>query len=95
MDVRVANTGGRAGDLVVPVYVGQPVTRGVLAPPKRLVAFTRVGLAPGESRTVHLTVPVSLLAVTPGDIDGAGTPRVAPGDYVFSAGDSTSTVTLR
>ena len=68
---------------------------GAEEPPKRLVAFTRVGLAPGESRTVHLTVPVSLLAVTPGDIDGAGTPRVAPGDYVFSAGDSTSTVTLR
>jgi beta-glucosidase len=36
----VANTGGRAGADVVPVYVHQPVSRGVIVvPPKRLVGF--------------------------------------------------------
>ncbi|GAA1822408.1 beta-glucosidase [Planosporangium flavigriseum] len=86
LDVTVANTGTRAGDLVVPIYVSQP-TSAVLAPAKRLVAFTRVTLAAGQSRTVHLTFPASRLAVTPGDVDGAGPTRVAPGAYQLSAGD--------
>jgi beta-glucosidase len=94
VDVTVANTGSRAGDLVVPVYVSQPVSA-VLVPAKRLVAFTRVTLAPGQSRTVHLTFPASRLAVTPGDVNGAGAPRVEAGSYQLSAGDSTATFTVR
>lgn len=92
--VTVANTGGRAGDLVVPLYVGQP-TASVLAPPKRLVAFARVSLAAGESRTIRLEFPASRLAVTGGDVDGAGEPRVAPGGYVLTAGDSTAAFAVR
>jgi beta-glucosidase len=92
--VTVANTGSRAGDVVVPVYAGQPVSA-VLVPPKRLVAFTRVSLAAGQQRTVHLTFPVSRLAVTPGDVNGAGAPRVEPGSYQLSTVDSASaTVTV-
>src|SRR4029450_3638023 len=41
-----ANTGSRAGATVVPVYVPQPVSD-VIAPPRRLVGFTRVNLAAG------------------------------------------------
>jgi beta-glucosidase len=92
--VTVANTGSRAGDLVAPVYASQPVSA-VLVPPKRLVAFTRVTLAAGQQRTVHLTFPVSRLALTPGDVNGAGTPRVAPGTYQLSTVDSvTATLTV-
>jgi beta-glucosidase len=91
--VTVANTGSRAGDLVVPVYVSQPVSA-VLVPPKRLVAFTRVTLAAGQSRTVHLTFPASRLAVTPGDLNGAGGARVAAGAYQLSAGASTVGFTI-
>jgi beta-glucosidase len=76
----VANTGSRAGTEVVPVYVHQPVSD-VVAPPKRLVGFTRVDLDAGESRVVHVSYPVSELAVTPGDIDGTGRRRVEPGSY--------------
>jgi beta-glucosidase len=94
LDVTVANTGSRAGDLVVPVYVSQP-TSAVLAPAKRLVAFTRVSLAAGQTRTVHLTFPVSRLAVTPGDVNGAGAPRAEAGGYQLSAGDSTAAFTVR
>jgi beta-glucosidase len=78
----------------VPVYAGQPVSA-VLVPPKRLVAFTRVSLAAGQQRTVHLTFPVARLAVTPGDVNGAGAPRVEPGGYQLSTVDSASaTVTV-
>ncbi|NJC72995.1 beta-glucosidase [Planosporangium thailandense] len=93
VDVTVANTGSRAGDLVVPVYVSQP-TSPVLVPAKRLVAFTRVALGAGQIRTVHLTFPVSRLGVTPGDIDGSGPARVEAGSYVLSAGDATATFTV-
>ncbi len=90
VSVTVSNTGARSGDLVVPVYVSQPVS-GVLVPPKRLIAFTRVTLAAGQSRTVHLTFPASRLAVTPGDVIGAGTPRVESGAYAVSSGALPST----
>ncbi|MDR7280908.1 glycoside hydrolase family 3 N-terminal domain-containing protein [Catenuloplanes atrovinosus] len=92
--VTVSNTGGRAGDLVVPVYAGQPVAN-PLAPPKRLVAFTKVALAAGETRTVTLNFPASRLAVTPGDMLSTQDPRVAPGRYVISAGESSATLTVR
>ncbi|QSY52633.1 fibronectin type III-like domain-contianing protein [Streptomyces griseocarneus] len=91
--VRVANTGGRDGDLVVPVYVSRPVSR-VLAPRRRLVAFTRTRLRAGESRTLRLTVPARALEVTPGDLDGAGTPRVEPGTYTAAVGARTATLTI-
>ncbi|MEN3308226.1 MAG: beta-glucosidase [Micromonosporaceae bacterium] len=93
IDVAVANTGGRDGDLVVPVYVGQPVST-VVVPPKRLVGFTRVSLAAGASTTVRLIVPVSRLAVTTGDVTGTGPQRVEPGQYVFTAGTATASLTL-
>ena len=76
----VANTGARAGTDIVPVYVRQPVSA-VLAPPQRLVAFTRVTLDPGQSKTVQVAFPVSQLAVTPGDIDSSARRLVEPGDY--------------
>jgi beta-glucosidase len=90
----VANTGSRAGTEVVPVYVHQPVSD-VVAPPKRLVGFTRVDLDAGESRVVHVSFPVSALAVTPGDIDGAGRPRVEPGAYQVQVGSLTADFTVR
>ena len=76
----VSNTGGRAGTDVVPVYVHQPVSA-VLVPNQRLVGFTRVTLDPGQSQTVHVSFPVTELAVTPGDIEGTGQPQVEPGSY--------------
>jgi beta-glucosidase len=90
----VANTGGRAGTEVVPVYVHQPVSD-VVAPPKRLVGFTRVNLAAGTSRTVDVSFPVSELAVTSGDIDGAGERNVEPGSYQVQVGTLTANFAVR
>jgi beta-glucosidase len=76
----VTNTGSVPGTDIVPVYVSQPVSA-VVVPPQRLVGFTRVTLAGGQSQTVHVTFPVSTLAVTQGDIDASAAPTVEPGTY--------------
>jgi beta-glucosidase len=90
----VANTGSRAGTEVVPVYVHQPVSA-IVVPPRRLVGFARVDLDAGESRVVHVSFPASELAVTPGDIDGAGRPRVEPGSYQVQVDSLTEDFTIR
>jgi beta-glucosidase len=94
VSVQVANTGPRDGDMIVPVYAAQPVSR-VLVPPKRLAAFARVPLRAGENKTVTLDLPLSRLAVTAGDIDGAGARTVLPGDYKIIAGDKSTDLTVR
>jgi len=85
----VQNTGTRAGTDIVPVYVHQPVSL-VTVPNQRLAAFTRVTLDPGQSTTVHVSFPVSVLAVTPGDIDGTSPPAVELGDYQVQIGTPAS-----
>ncbi|HEY2131251.1 MAG TPA: glycoside hydrolase family 3 N-terminal domain-containing protein [Streptosporangiaceae bacterium] len=81
----VANTGSRAGTDIVPVYVHQPVSL-VLVPNQRLAGFTRVTLDAGQSKTVQVSFPVSVLAVTPGDIASDGPPQVEPGSYQVQIG---------
>jgi beta-glucosidase len=81
----VANTGGRAGADVVPVYVHQPVSR-VVVPNQRLVGFARVSLDPGQSQTARVSFPVTELAVTPGDIESTSPPQVEPGAYQVQIG---------
>jgi len=83
--VNVTNAGGKDGDLVVPVYVSQPVSD-PLVPAKRLVGFTRVHLAAGASTTATVTVARSALAITQGDIGSTQLPSVESGQYVFSSG---------
>jgi beta-glucosidase len=90
----VANTGSRAGTDVVPIYIHQPVSD-VVAPDRRLVAFARVTLDAGASKTVRVSFPVSRLAVTPADINGAGTPTVAPGAYEVRVDNLTAPLTVR
>jgi beta-glucosidase len=57
----VTNVGDSAGDEVVQFYVSA-VGSEVERPPKELKAFTRNTIQPGETRTVHLNLPVSRLA---------------------------------
>jgi beta-glucosidase len=90
----VANTGGRAGTAIVPVYVHQPVSD-VVVPPQRLAGFARVALGAGQSKTVHVTFPVSQLAVTPGDLDSTARPEVEPGTYQVQVDTMSATFTVR
>jgi beta-glucosidase len=60
VEATVTNTGGRAGDEVLQLYVRRPrasVTRPVL----ELKSFARVGLEPRESRTVTFDIPAGQL----------------------------------
>nr|WP_228011071.1 glycoside hydrolase family 3 protein [Nonomuraea phyllanthi] len=60
-EVTVTNTGGRPGVEVVQFYTHQRRSR-VKQPLRRLRGFEKVRLAPGESRTVSLALPVADLA---------------------------------
>jgi beta-glucosidase len=91
----VANTGGRDGTDVVPVYVHHPVDEsGILTPSKRLVGFARVDVPAGGQETANVTFPASELAVTPGDIDGAAAPQVETGSYQVQVGDASVDFTI-
>ncbi len=60
--VTLTNTGSVSGDEVVQLYAHDEVAS-VVRPMKELVAFTRVTLAPGESREVELEVPYRRFAL--------------------------------
>jgi len=56
---RVRNTGKRAGDAVVEVYLGapSPAPAGVDFPIHALAAFARVAIEAGDTRQVRLQIP--------------------------------------
>ncbi len=60
VDVDVSNTGKRAGDTVVQLYVNHPKSR-VDRPKRALVGFERVALQPGEKKTVRIRLKASQL----------------------------------
>ena len=59
--VTVENTGKRAGDEVVQLYIHDDHAS-VKRPKKQLTAFERISLKPGEKKTVAFTVPAERLA---------------------------------
>jgi beta-glucosidase len=85
----VTNTGSRAGDEVVQLYVRYPGSR-VYRPLKQLRGFQRVALASGETRTVSLRLAAADLAywdaarhawtVEPGRVELAVGPSSADAD---------------
>lgn len=58
----VQNTGRRPGSEVAQVYVGAPEHPPVAMPPQALAGFARLSLAPGERRTVTITVDARALS---------------------------------
>jgi beta-glucosidase len=79
----VTNTGARPGDEVVQLYVSDLVAS-VARPELSLIGFARVGLQPGESRSVHFEVHPSRLAF----FDEAMRFVVEPGQFRFATGVS-------
>jgi beta-glucosidase len=61
LQVRVSNTGERAGAEVVQVYVSYPAE--LDEPPKQLRAFHKLALQPGASETVDITLDPRALAI--------------------------------
>jgi len=81
--VSVANRGNVATDELVQCYLGDVYTS-VSWPAKKLKAWQRVRLAPGETKTVRFSLPYEALALC--DEDGLW--RVEPGDFELMVGSS-------
>lgn len=80
-DVTVANTGERAGMEVVQVYV-RDLFASITPPVRRLRAFRKISLEPGESRVLSFSIPVSDLAFV--GVDNALV--VEPGSFEVETG---------
>jgi beta-glucosidase len=81
--VKVKNTGKKAGEEVVQLYVSN-LTADVPVPLRTLKGFTRVKLEPGEVKSVSFTL-------SPGDfsvIDKSNKRAVVPGTFMISVGGS-------
>jgi beta-glucosidase len=83
--VDVKNTGARAGDDVVQLYIHDPVAS-ISQPVRRLRGFQRVTLAPGQTKTVTFRLDASDV----GFYDNSGKFVVEPGAIDVYAGDSST-----
>jgi beta-glucosidase len=81
--VDVENTGTRAGDEIVQVYVSDVVTS-VTWVDKALKGFARVSLAAGEKKTVEVTLPWESFQL----VDAEGHTVVEAGDFDILVGPS-------
>jgi beta-glucosidase len=81
--VEVGNTGARAGDEVIQLYI-HDVVSSVTRPVKELRGFERVSLRPGERRTVTFTVGPEALAL----VDRRMQRVVEPGRFDIMVGTS-------
>jgi len=79
----------RAGTEIAQVYASLPDA--ATEPPKRLIGWTRVALAAGESKTV--TVPVAIDRLTVFD-EGTDSWKLVPGSYTVLAGGSSQELPL-
>ena len=81
--VDVSNTGAKAGDEVVQLYV-RDVVSSVTRPVKELRGFQRVSLEAGAKKTVTFTVGPQALSM----IDGSMKRVVEPGRFELLVGTS-------
>lgn len=88
--VRVRNTGSRAGEEVVQLYVRDVVAQ-VVRPVRQLVGYTRVALESGEIADVHFEVHTDRLAFTGRTFDRI----VEPGDVEVLVGTSAADLPCR
>jgi beta-glucosidase len=91
VSVDVTNTGPRAGDEVVQLYVRYPESK-VDRPLKQLRGFQRIALAPGETRTVALRLGAADLAYW--DV-GRHAWTVEPGRVELMVGPSSADADLK
>jgi beta-glucosidase len=90
----ITNTGSRKGAEVAQVYLGLPGSIG--EPPKRLVAFKKVWLNPGEKKNVRLLIDPSASNHPLGYWDSdAQNWAIAVGDYGIFVGNSAANIVLK
>jgi beta-glucosidase len=89
ISAEITNTGSRAGDEVVQLYV-RDIEASVSRPNLELKGFTRIHLQAGETKRVRFALPVSLLSFYEG-----GTFVVEPGTVEVIIGASAADLRLR
>ena len=85
----VRNTGKRAGAEIAEVYAGLPAE--AKEPPRRLVGWAKVSLAPGESKTVTVKIEPKLLSIFS---EQKNDWELLPGEYTFFVGGSSRSTPL-
>jgi beta-glucosidase len=85
----VKNTGNRDGAEIAEVYAALPPNAD--EPPKRLVAWSKVKLAAGESREVTVEIDPQYLSIFNAAQDAW---QFLPGDYAFLVGGSSQSLPL-
>jgi beta-glucosidase len=88
LTVDVTNTGSVAGKEVVMLY-SRDMVASIVPENRRLRAFTKVSLDPGQTQTVTLTIKGSDLAF----VDASGQWTLEPGDFRLQIGPLTTTLT--
>lgn len=83
VSVDVKNIGERKGTEIVQVYVND-IYSSVTTPVKELKGFARVTLNPGEKKTVHISIPISSLALVNKECKEC----VEPGEFEIMVGSS-------
>jgi beta-glucosidase len=86
----VKNSGKRPGTEIAQVYASLPDAAG--EPPKRLVGWTRIELAPGESKQVSVPVDHDRLTIYDEESDSW---KLVPGQYVIRVGTSSQSLPLQ
>jgi len=87
--VDVTNTGQRTGKETVMLYTSDLVASRIVPDNRRLRAFEKIELTPGQTRTVSFTIPASRLAYVGAD----GRWILEEGDFKVSCNDLSTTVT--
>ena len=87
LSVDVTNTGERAGDEVIQLYVHDLLSERVTRPVKLLKGFQRITLQPGECRTVRFPIGPEQLEF----LDETMKKVVEPGQFELMAGGSSKT----
>ncbi len=85
----VHNTGKRSGTEIAQIYASLPIAAG--EPPKRLIGWTRVELAAGETKQVSISVDHDRLTIFDEASDGW---KLVPGSYNVLAGGSSQDLPL-
>jgi len=87
---KLANNGSRSGSEVAEVHAALPASAG--EPPKRLIGWSKVKLAAGESKEVALSVDPLFLSVFDEAKNGW---QLVPGEYTIFAGGSSRDLPLQ
>ncbi|WP_439838945.1 beta-glucosidase [Aeromonas caviae] len=89
----ISNTSGPAGTEVAQVYATLPDNvPGNVQPPKKLVGWSRVELASGESKEITVTIPKKYISTW--DAQSSKRWITTPGNYVFTVSDSSNTTSI-